>query len=67
MLGKCAGRASENTPQLQQLKALADQLMDTGELDVYTLAREQLEAAAALYAPTVSRVVLISQVWCVRQ
>ena len=25
--------------------------MDTGELDVYTLTREQLEAAAALFAP----------------
>ena len=27
--------------------------MDTGELDVYTLTREQLEAAAALFAPAV--------------
>lgn len=46
------GKAAEGT-ELQQLKRLADELMDTGELDVYTLTREQLEAAAALFAPTV--------------
>lgn len=40
--------------QYQELKAGADALMDSGEMDVYGLSREDLERGAALFAPAVS-------------
>ena len=38
---------------MAQLKDVLDRLLDAGELDVYGSSREQLESAAALYAPAV--------------
>ena len=37
--------------------------MDTGELDIYALTREQLEAAAALFAPAVSSLRCMQRLW----
>ena len=44
---------SAEAQQYQKLKAGADALMDSGEMDVYGLSKEDLERGAALYAPAV--------------
>ncbi|KAK9806523.1 hypothetical protein WJX73_006788 [Symbiochloris irregularis] len=43
--------AAAEAEQYQKLKAGADALMDSGEMDVYGLSREDLERGAALFAP----------------
>lgn len=49
----CAGDQGGSAAALAQLKDVLDRLLDAGELDVYASSREQLESAAALYAPAV--------------
>ena len=50
---------TDRQAQYQKLKAAADALMDAGELDVYSLAKEDLERGAALFKPAVRFLALL--------